>query len=199
MTDLCDATDVREIAGISTSADDGMIGTLITRASAAIEAWCERELAPRTPPATVRFEVRGRRVDLAPHDLRAATSVTLHPESSSPLVLTTSQWIGQTTREGTTTRLLIGSSIDLVSDTWAEFGFALLDIAGTWGVAAIPDDVRHACALTAAAWMDRAVDAYGAAYAVDDAGGSRLATGTSAGIPIAARHLLGAYRRTVVA
>lgn len=198
MADLCTTADVKSAAGISTNADDALIETTISAASAAIQAWCGRELAPVAGTPTRRFEARSRVVDLAPHDLLSASSVTLHPTASSPSVLTTAQWLGHLAPEGTITVVTIAASVTLASDTWDEFGVALLDITGTWGVATTPTDVARACALTAASWLDRAVDAYAAQVSVDTPGGARLASGVGAAIPAAARRLLDPYRRLPV-
>lgn len=195
MADLCTTADVKNAAGISTSADDALIATLISAASSAIGAYCQRELAAVAGTPTRRVEARSRVVDLAPYDLRSATTVTLHPTATSPTTLTTSEWLGHATADGTYTTLTLGASVSLASDTWDEFGVALLDITGTWGVATTPTDVARACALTAASWLDRAVDAYAAQVSIDTPGGARLATGVGAAIPAAARRLLDPYRR----
>lgn len=195
---LCSLSDVRE--GLELPATDRtrdeLALTLIAAASKAIGQETQREFAPATASATRRLRVDGRIVDLAPWDLRTVTTATLHPEASSPTVLTAGtqyQLEPVSAVFGTYTRLRIGGTVDVWSDTAREFGYALLDIAGAWGFAAIPTDVRQACVITVKSWLRRDVAAL--AFGEIPEAGLQPDTFATYSIPPAARRLLAPYRR----
>src|SRR6266498_1883856 len=89
--DLCTVANVKEGLETSETTRDALIQTLITAASVAIMQDTGREFAPATSSATRRFQIDGYRVvSLEPYDLRTVTTMTLHPESGSPIVLAAS-------------------------------------------------------------------------------------------------------------
>lgn len=178
-------------------AADTVLTDLASRASAACERWTSRTLASLGDTATVkRFAVTGAWVDLSPYDLRAATTVTLHPESASPVVLVADDDyaldpVGATTL-GTYTAIRIADDATLTSDYASRFGVALLDVNATWGPTVVPDDVQHACLLTVAAWYRRRIAGSGVVAAYDEP------TDTAENLPQDARFMLAPYRRMVV-
>ena len=195
---LCSLSDVRE--GLELPATDRtrdeLALTLIAAASKAIGQETQREFAPATASATRRLRVDGRIVDLAPWDLRTAATVTLHPEASSPTVLASAtEYVLEPVSAvfGTYTRLRVGQAVSMSSDTMREFGYALLDISGAWGFAAIPTDVRQATVITVKSWLRRDVAAL--AFAETEPGGIQPDTFATYSIPPAARRLLAPYRR----
>ena len=199
--DLCSLSDVRaalEIPVADTSRDS-LISTLITAASDAIMEETEREFAPVTASATRRFRIENFSMSLAPYDLRTVTTFTLHPESSSPITLDTTQYNLEpvTTKTGTYTSVQFSTYLaSLPSSTTAfAFGYALCDITGAWGFSSVPTDVNRAAVITVAAWMRKDVSALIAASELDIGGGISPAFPSTMEIPNAAKRLLRPYYR----
>lgn len=203
MADLCTVADVKQLSPRVGSQDDAKLAELVARASLAIEAWTQRQLAPVSGTVTRRFAVATRRVDLAPCDLRTATTVTLNPGDDDELVLAAADYAldpvegahGSTAAAPTYFALLLAADVDIDSGARRSFGRGVVQIAGAWGLAATPDDVAQACALTAAAWSDRAVDAYDLSPQPADPRASLPSTARGFSIPEGARRLLDPYRR----
>lgn len=149
----------------TSTTDDDLIQQAITAASAEIHRWTRREFAPATSSATRRVRVYpDRRLDgallvsLSPYDLRTVTSASLHPETSSPVVLTeNSDYVLHTVspQDGTYTDLLVYQMSLSQSTLLNRFGFAFLDITGAWGFPSIPSDVEQACIDTVKSWLER--------------------------------------------
>lgn len=164
--DLCTLSDVRaalEIPASDTSRDT-LISTLISQASDAIIDDASREFAPATATATRRFRVDGFNLNLEPYDLRTATTVVLHPEGTSPQTLTAGtdyQLLPIGAPSGTYTSLELSAVLAAIasSTTAFNFGYALLDITGAWGFAAVPPAVSRACIVTVASWLRKDVTA----------------------------------------
>lgn len=207
--DLCTLSDVRlalEMPASDTSRDT-YISALITIYSQAICNEVNREFAPVTgsvgTPTTRRFKVElGQfRVDLDPYDLQTLSSVTLHPEATSPITLTvTDQYQLQpvTKPDGVWTSLEFSHLLTgiFTSQTAVRYGYALVDVSGVWGFPSVPVSVKQACVLAVTSAMRRDINAFG--MDMDEA--VQLATERSSnyGIPPAARRLLNSYRRHVV-
>lgn len=150
---------------------NALYDALITAASRALNKRLRRELTPKTSAAARRFEVRTRVVDLYGDDLRTASAVVLHPQTSSPKTLAVGTNyrlapVGTTEDTGTYTRLIISSSTDIGgSDEVARFGFSEIEVTGNWGAwdtAEVPEDVKRAAIVTVGSWQDRAVAEYAA-------------------------------------
>jgi hypothetical protein len=131
---------------------------LITSYSVAIARHCGRQFAPAEDSATHRFRLRPGStldglyvLDLAPYDLRAATLVQLHPETTSPVTLTAG--VDYTTepanpRDGVHTSLsLYPLRITWTSTAAINFGYVNVDVTGAWGFEEVPEDVKQACIL----------------------------------------------------
>lgn len=162
---LCELADVRIAMELNHGEDKRLskASELIPVASDKIQAWTQREFTPTDSTART-FRVRGTRVNLAPYDLRTATTVKLHPEASSPQTLTANEdyWLGPIpARDGVYNEVRVWGGLDLTSTLWERTGIAQLEITGDWGFASVPDTVTRACALTVAAWMDKAISEYG--------------------------------------
>src|SRR3954471_15935942 len=130
--DLTTVANVRAAVGITGTSSDALIQDLITSASMTITNRYQREFAAVSGPPTRRFKVKNLRVALEPYDLRAATTVTLHPEATSHDTLTASknyalQPVG-TSSLGTYTELMLSNNLMVTSTTLLNFGYALLDI-----------------------------------------------------------------------
>lgn len=184
----------------SASANDALISALITSASRALNNRYQREVTP-TSTASRRFPVKGTLVDLAPFDLRSVTSVTLHPEATSPVVLTANDYALLPVALGNTyLTIQLSGFLTLWSAFSQRFGYAQLDIAGGWGAfdtSSVPEDLKRACILTVGAWIDRAV----AEYAAEFGPGASLERGLrppspgSWAIPSAAHRLMAPWER----
>ena len=197
--DLCSLTDVRSEAEIpaSDTSRDTLIGGLITAASDAIMKEVDREFAPASTGVTRRFRVDNYGLNLAPYDLRSVTTMTLHPESTSPQTLTANTDYELTpvnSSSGTFQSVRFSSyrSDLLVSDHTYRFGFAQVDITGNWGFASVPTVVNRAAVLTVLAWIRRDVAALGLSNDFDV---SQPQSPTTFGIPYEARRLLASYYR----
>ena len=195
--DLTTLADVKFALEITSTANDGLIGLLISSASSAIQHRYQREFYP-VGTTTRRFEVQDRKVSLDPYDLLTPTTVTLYPESTSPLVLTRYTDydlapVGATTMN-TYTDLVLSSFLVVTGQSMFRFGYANMDVAGTWGAAAVPADVARACIVTVASWRDRAVDQYGI-QGIEAGRDMTPDNFTTWSIPSAAHRLMQAYER----
>lgn len=164
MAALCTLEEVREALAkdAADTARDQLLTRLIDAATRAIHAYTQRELCDQGT-LTRRFEVvvggERRVVPLAAVDLRSATTVTLHPESTSPVVLAAG--VGYQLRPvgatpiGTYLIVKIATDVSLASDYATRFGRALVEIAGAWGPSATPDDANHYAIQTVKRWYDR--------------------------------------------
>lgn len=165
-SDLCTVADVRLVleTQAADTTRDTLIQDLITRASRMIQSYVEREFVA-VASTTRRFIVYpgSRILDLAPFDLRAASAVSLHPETSSPTALTVnSDYMLRPVQPRFSVYTHLGLSVRLHtsgSDVARYFGFSFLDITGTWGFPTIPGDARDACIDAVIAWARRDVSA----------------------------------------
>jgi hypothetical protein len=193
--DLCTLQDVRiaDEAPTSDTSRDALIQSLITAASDAIMDEVDREFAPATT-ATRRIKVGGYVVSLAPWDLRSVTTLTLHPETSSPQTLvagTDYELLPVGAPSGTYSSLRLSSYLWLAGDTAYRMGHSLIDVNGAWGFATVPNVVNRACVLTVLSWIRRDISALGLSNEFDAA----AAQPTAFGIPYEARRLLTPFYR----
>jgi hypothetical protein len=195
--DLCTLANVREALEVPTAdtSRDALVGTLITAASVAIMQDTGREFAPSTSSATRRIQVDGYMVSLEPYDLRTVSTMTLHPESSSPITLGTAdyQLVPAVSADGVYQAVAISRYQVLLSDTAFKFGYALLDIAGAWGFTSVPLDVTRACVETVKTWLRADVGEFGLADMVE--AGPTLNPRSAFPIPFKAWAFLAPYRR----
>lgn len=156
-TDLCTVADVYLAMETATQPIDTLTQTLITAASRIIQARYQREFAPVAGTPTRRFPVFGTHVPLVPRDVLTALTVTLNPESSPVVLVAGTDYVlkplSSRSLLGTQNRIQLSPDLSFSSAMARTFGFAQLDITGTWGAAAVPDDVRRGAALTVASWL----------------------------------------------
>jgi hypothetical protein len=180
---------------------DALIGTLIADMSKAIINEVDREFAPATASATRRFtlEAGSLVLDLAPFDLRSATAVTINPEASNATVLTATtdyQLVPFQPRDGTYLSIrFAGNLVNLhTSDTARDFGYTLVDVAGAWGFATVPDDVERACIIAVTAALRRDVGELAIA-GIEDPQSMSMEGPATYSLPMASRRLVAPYRR----
>lgn len=164
--DLCTVADVRTVLETPSTdtTRDTLTQDLITSASRMIQSYSEREFVATTV-ATRRFLVWPGQtiIDLAPFDCRTPTAVTLHPESSSPQTLTEyTDYVRRPVQPRFSVYTHLSLSYRLVfsaSQVSRYFGFAFIDITGSWGFATVPGEARDACRDTVVAWLRRDMSA----------------------------------------
>lgn len=156
--DLCSLAEVRAFLELpqADTGRDALISSTITPISDAISRYCQREFVP-TASATRRFrlDVGLLKLDLAPYDLRTATTVSLHPETAAPVTLTpiSNYQLHPITAPYSvyTAVRFAGNQPNLFqSDSARYFGYAQVDITGAWGFSAIPADVKQAAIIAVA-------------------------------------------------
>lgn len=204
---LCSVADYREQTEQSSTSTtpDELIEAMIEAASLALSQRYGREFLTSYTGAR-RLEVHGPLVNLFPFDLHAApSSVVLHPESGSPTTLTLNTDFVFTRSTGNIAFrfLRLAPGVNVCSDLYRHFGFAYLDVTATsWGMFAtsadVPADLRRACVLTVASWLDRPVSDYAAQDFGVGGGGYRPSSFTGWPIPAAAHKLVSAYTVPVV-
>lgn len=204
-SDLCTVADVRTQLETPTgeTSRDTLIQVLITHASASIQREIRREFAPVTTAATRRRLVwPGRRatgsvlVDLDPYDLRTVSSMTLHPEDTSPVTLVANtDYILDPVEavQGTYQRVLIYGGLSFSSTLSQRFGFCFLDVAGAWGFSSVPDDVKQACIEAVCSWLRRDMSAV---YDVDDPRQAQPDRLKTLMLPPSSRQKLAPFRRS---
>lgn len=139
---------------------DQLLPDYITQASRVILDYTKREFAPASTVATRRFKVIGYKVDLAPYDLQSATQVALHPETDSPTILVAGANTGYTLQpvspeRGVYQSIQLSGYLIIISQTLMAFGYALMDVTGTWGFPTVPGPVQRACIETVGSWVTR--------------------------------------------
>jgi hypothetical protein len=164
--DLLTLAEAKTHLEIDHDGDDTLLAALITAASRAINRRYDRELTPKTT-ATRRFAVRSHLVDLAPHDLRTATTVTFSPDIAPQPLEESDGYVldhaGRSALTATALLLHLDRYLNLRTSYYDKFGYELVEIAGAWGAwttAEVHEDVKRACAVTVGSWMDRAIEAY---------------------------------------
>lgn len=193
---LCSLADVKQALEDTGTGRDALIEALIVAASREILRESDREFAPVTS-ATRRFGWRSRLISLAPYDLASITSVTVHPESTTPYVLPGTEYLVHPVgkRDGVWTALQLSPLINRYSQTARDFGLALVDVAGTWGFPAVPEAIRRATVVAVMSWLRRDIGA----FAMDVEGGREIppmAEGTFA-LPPASHRFIAPFRRGV--
>lgn len=202
--DLCSLADVRgflELPAADTSRDT-LISATITPISDAIARYTQREFVPTASATrTFQIDIGQLKVDLAPYDLRTATTVSLHPESTSPVTLTaTSQYQLQPipSQFGVYTSLRLANNIANIwqSDSARWFGYAQVSIAGAWGFATVPTEVKQAAIIAVASAVRRDVPAMDLGdILVDEPRQMGPDRPVNYALPAASLRMLGPYKR----
>jgi hypothetical protein len=208
--DLVTLAEVRaalELPAAETSRDS-LISSLITAYSTAIMDEVDREFRPVTgsvgTPTTRRFRMpfAEYRLDLAPYDLASISSVTLHPESTSPITLTpTVQYQGQPVSQpdGVYTSIKFSSLMTgiFTSQTALNFSYVLIDVSGVWGFPSVPEAVKQAAIIAVSSALRRDIAGFDMAFEDGSPTSLRPDTAGTFGLPPATRRLLSPYRRAV--
>jgi hypothetical protein len=206
--DLCTLADVKtELEISSDTSRDSVIESVITGASRAIHRLTEREFKTEAVGSTTRrFELRSLYLDLNPYDISStsALTVSLHPETATPVSLTatTDFQLQPTTRTTTYQAIRISAETSNLfnSDTARNFGYSLVDVtSASWGFTVVPEDVKRAAVIAVCANLDRRLDAYALAAneLVDIEAGIQPQRQPAFSIPMASMVLLNPYRRQV--
>lgn len=199
--DLCSRSEVRAFLELpaADTGRDSLIDTTITAISAAITQYTQREFTP-TASATRRFElpVGNLSLDLAPFDLRTVSTLKLHPEDAPETLTATSDYQLEPVAapHGVYTRVRFSSLVTLFnSDSARYFGRTQVEIAGAWGFASIPNDVKQAAVVACAASLRRDVPALDLGDVLDDPRQLTPDRPTNYALPAATIRMLSPYRR----
>ncbi len=164
-----------------------------------------REFVPWTV-ATRTFAVRSRLIEIAPHELRSATSVVLSPGTpdAQTLVENTDYAllpVGGAERTGTFLQLRLSAGFTVRSDLLGRFGFAQLQITGAWGAWAdattVAEDIRRAAIETVLSWLDRPSASVAGLQELIDPHRALAPTAQGWDIPLSAHRKLSAYNTPV--
>lgn len=187
---LCDVDDVRGFLQKQTADtnQDQVVDGLIDAASRHIQNRYGK-FAPQEDAAEKDFTFTGgNRLDLFPYFARDVTDVSFDSYSSTPSVLTASDYEWQ---------LRPQNPLDGVY-RWLRLPYSRLNgllevnvtVTGDWGFEEVPADVKQACVITVAEWIRKDVAAFSTTYSIDQ---DRL--DVPAAIPRAAMMLLQPYGR----
>lgn len=140
---------------------DEEIIRLINAASEEIIDWTKREFAPSgTELETRAFDYDGgRHIDLYPFDVREVTGVVVGADLDQPLELAPSDWRPRplSSRHGVHQLLRLKDSARAKA---RRLGECEVEVTGTWGFAAVPENVQHWCKVTVATWLRKDVSAF---------------------------------------
>lgn len=169
---------------------DAVISAEITRASAAITTYAQREFAPPVTAAARKFAYTGGGVlYLGSYDLRTVTLMQIDTDGTASTLATTDYKL-----RPLTPRLGVYTSLLLPNHAASDLFPREVTITGDWGFAIVPADVEEACLLTVVERIRRDVSAFSGSFPEEDGTSPR-----PIGIPFAARQILDSYRRPLVA
>lgn len=183
---------------------DALLVDAINLVSGAIWTYTEREFLP-TDGATRSFLVRRRQangswvgwIDLAPYDLRSATTLTLYADTDAPEELDTTEYRLRPVGAALGGTYLYVLTVDLSrSEEQPGFGWEAT-IDGDWGMSAVPEDVK----LAALQWIDNIAKNPGSYASVEMSGfvvAPELDQAVNrAGMPASVRHRLRPFCRSI--
>lgn len=208
MPDLCTRAEVRLAMELATAdtALDPVIDDLLPVATQLIQQDCQRELLS-TGSATREFRILGAAgpapiVDLAPHDLLTATTVTLDP-LGSPKVLTANtdyelRPFGGSAVGGVYTEIALSGNLGIAPSSLGDFRTARLRVVGNWGMAAVPELANRAAIIAIRAWLRRDMTSYAEAAEGLDARTLVPSAGGTYALPLAAKTILNPLRRNPI-
>lgn len=198
-TDLTTLALVRSHMQIDSAdtSQDTLISALITRASAAIMRYAQREFVTTTNGSTARvFRFTGGGIlDLSPYDLQSVTSIVLDTNTTSTTTLTTSDYslLPIPARDGAYNRIeLRGIGAGTATGSGARQAWRQVTVtSAAWGFPAVPAEIAEACILTVAYWIRHFSTFFSASYRddMDTSTEGRMA------IPLAAKLLIDPYRK----
>lgn len=198
---LCTLADVRdelETPDNQRTRDEKILG-LIPAVSAQIIREYGREFAPATTSAvrTFPWDPSTTICDLDPYDLRTVTLLRLNPEETSPVTLSSADYLlfPYGDPDGVATSLRFSSYLVARSNQYFRFGFVTVEITGAWGWASVPPEVNRAAALTVAAQLRRDIASLGLTQITGEPPDSMPDMPSNFAIPPGARRLLAPFRR----
>lgn len=198
--DLCTLTEVRAFLQKQTpdTGQDTIINSLISRASLAIMRYADREFAPVDAGPTARkfeWHPAAPLLDLAPYDLRSATLIRLDSDQTTPTTLTTDDYRlwPRPNRDGTYQAIRL-RPYHIASPSWQFPDVREIEVTGSWGFAAIPEDVKHVAITTVAIWLRRDVSAFSTTFNITEDRVERPEF-----LPSAIARQLDQYKRTIYA
>lgn len=146
------------------TAQDILIQSLITRASAAITRDTSREFVSAGTAAVTRTfpHYAGRLVSLAPYDLRSASAITVTADSTTSTIATTDYKLRPTPSLTATYQWL------RFSTSYRQNESREVAITGLWGMANIPEDVAHWCIVTVVTWLRRDASAFETTFSIPE-------------------------------
>lgn len=191
--DLCSLADVRLYLQTPAGETDGdpAIAAIISRASATIRSYTQRQFGLDELGVTRTFQVRpGGLVVLAPWDLRTLTNLSVvgiaYTEAAGQIQLRPVH-----KPLGTYDRLRIDPLLlPLDSSRWQGSTVA---VTGDWGITTLPLDVVQATVETAVIWLRRDVAAFSTVLRIDEDTVERPAS-----LPTAAMRKLDPYKRKTI-
>ncbi len=155
MADYCTVDDVRALLGVVETADDALLGTLITRASALIDRVTRRTFAERTETRLYTPTVHNDgNLLLVDDDLLSVTTLT----NGDGQVIPAGGYLLYPLNTSPKYGIKLKSAY---SWTYTDDPDGAISVAGTWGyctTATRPADITQACARLAL-WMYRHKDA----------------------------------------
>lgn len=139
--------------GISGTGDDTLLGDLLDRATAAIDAYCRRAFAASTETRYYGLDAVNGQTLLLDGDLLTITTLT-NGDSDGTVLASDAYWLLPRNAGPPYHAIRLKSDYDWEQDTDCE-----ISVAGTWGYSETPpDDIVHAC-IRLAAYYYRQKDA----------------------------------------
>ena len=165
---LDEASDFLQRTASQTAADD-ILADLISRASLVIQRQLDLEVAPPESATKVLSWDGSCRVQLVPFVARQIGAVTLDPDESGEDALATTEFrLGpEPAPDGVYYYLELDARA--IGSYGGNFGSRRIELTGSWGFAAVPEELKHACCVTVTAWYRGQVAAFSGQY--DDADG----------------------------
>lgn len=175
---------------------DAIIGSLITRASALIHRYSEREFVVYPGLGATRvFEMPPQPgavawLDMAPYDAQSISSVSIDSDQPNPVLLSAAEWRPHPipATDGVFKALKLQPlAINIGRIPWPD---RQVSVTGTWGFPSVPAEVEHACIVTVSIWLRRDVSAFSASMNLDEQRVERPHA-----LPSAAKATLDGYKR----
>jgi hypothetical protein len=167
-SDLVTLADARAFLQKQTpdTAQDGLVQSVITRASAAARRFTEREFAPASNGLMRTFEceiTQEAYLDLAPFDLRSVSLIQIDTDISA-ITLSTDEYrlAPITAPDGVYTGVRLAPlSLAVGRVMWRN---RQVQITGNWGFASVPEDVKHWTLVTVAEWLRKDAAAFSTVF-----------------------------------
>ncbi len=136
---------VKADLGVTDNARNDQITRLINRWSQPIIRETGREFAPPASSSTrtVEYVVGDRTIWLRPYEVRTVTAITLNPGADNQKILAAGDWMLEpiTNPDGVYDRIALGVGKEYYG-TSGLFARVPASIVGTWGWAAVPEQIK---------------------------------------------------------